>query len=137
MLQFISEILESILLKFFHRMIGANLMKLTERRRPMRPARKERKKVTAQALKDNELKILVSITRALYVPTRVTSSGYVMTSFTTLFLFAYSFKLVLNFSIFNVKIQQINSWKIFTFCGYFYIFNSYLDIFFCREQSLI
>lgn len=57
-------------------MIGANLMKLTERRRPMRPARKERKKVTAQALKDNELKILVSITRALYVPTRVTSSGH-------------------------------------------------------------
>lgn len=56
-------------------MIGANLMKLTERRRPMRPARKERKKVTAQALKDNDLKILVNITRALYVPTRSVSSG--------------------------------------------------------------
>jgi coiled-coil and C2 domain-containing protein 2A len=56
-------------------MIGANLLKATERRRPLRPERRERKKVTAQAIKDNDLKILVSITRALYVPTRITPSG--------------------------------------------------------------
>ncbi|VDI43750.1 coiled-coil and C2 domain-containing protein 2A [Mytilus galloprovincialis] len=56
-------------------MIGANLVKVTERRRPLRPERKERKKVTAQAIKDNDLKILVSITRALYVPTRASSSS--------------------------------------------------------------
>lgn len=76
-------------------MIGANLLKATERRRPLRPERRERKKVTAQAIKDNDLKILVSITRALYVPTRITPSGYVLTSIYYCLMYRFSLGLSL------------------------------------------
>ncbi|XP_069126927.1 coiled-coil and C2 domain-containing protein 2A-like isoform X2 [Argopecten irradians] len=55
-------------------MIGTSLLRVTERRRPLRPERKERKKVTAQVLKGDDVKILVNITRALYVPIRTSSS---------------------------------------------------------------
>lgn len=56
--------------------LGTNILKLTERRRPLRPQRKERKKVTAQNItKGDEVKILVSISRATNVPVRSHSLG--------------------------------------------------------------
>ena len=56
-------------------MLGTSLLRLTERHRPMRPVRKERKRVTAQAMDGKDVYILVNITRALFVPIRSSISG--------------------------------------------------------------
>ncbi|XP_064626685.1 coiled-coil and C2 domain-containing protein 2A-like isoform X3 [Lineus longissimus] len=51
------------------------LIKLGEVRRPLRPVRKERKKVTAQTLSGIDVKILVNIIRAYDVPIRSDQSS--------------------------------------------------------------
>ncbi|XP_031724303.1 coiled-coil and C2 domain-containing protein 2A isoform X1 [Anarrhichthys ocellatus] len=50
--------------------LGMNLFKLAEPKRPLKPQRKERKKVTAQNLSDGDIKLLVNIMRAFYIPVR-------------------------------------------------------------------
>ncbi|XP_069782123.1 coiled-coil and C2 domain-containing protein 2A isoform X4 [Narcine bancroftii] len=50
--------------------LGVSLLKLAEPRRPLRPRRKERKKVTAQNLSDGDIKLLVNIIRAYDIPIR-------------------------------------------------------------------
>ncbi|CAH1773716.1 unnamed protein product [Owenia fusiformis] len=54
-----------------------SLVKITEPRRPLRPTRKERKKVTAQNLQSTDVKILINIVRAFDIPVRseAVSSG--------------------------------------------------------------
>ncbi|XP_048455338.1 coiled-coil and C2 domain-containing protein 2A isoform X2 [Rhincodon typus] len=56
-------------------MLGISLLKLAEPRRPLRPRRKERKKVTAQNLSDGDIKLLVNIIRAYDVPIRKSVGG--------------------------------------------------------------
>ncbi|KAL8612721.1 hypothetical protein ACOMHN_025372 [Nucella lapillus] len=51
-------------------MIGISLLRLSEARRPLKPVRKERKKVTAQAIKGDEVRILVNIIRSTNIPVR-------------------------------------------------------------------
>ncbi|XP_077980820.1 coiled-coil and C2 domain-containing protein 2A-like [Glandiceps talaboti] len=51
-------------------LLSANLLKLAEPRRPLKPTRKERKVVSAQSLGQGEVKILVNIERAFDVPVR-------------------------------------------------------------------
>lgn len=53
-----------------HRLLGINLFKLAEPKRPLKPQRKERKKVTAQNLSDGDVKLLVNIIRAYDIPVR-------------------------------------------------------------------
>ncbi|XP_026160597.1 coiled-coil and C2 domain-containing protein 2A isoform X2 [Mastacembelus armatus] len=50
--------------------LGINLFKLAEPKRPLKPQRKERKKVTAQNLSDGDIKLLVNIIRAYDIPLR-------------------------------------------------------------------
>ncbi|NXI95642.1 C2D2A protein, partial [Psophia crepitans] len=50
--------------------LGLSLFKLTEPKRPLKPRRKERKKVTAQNLSDGDIKLLVNIVRAYDIPVR-------------------------------------------------------------------
>ncbi|XP_051232359.1 coiled-coil and C2 domain-containing protein 2A isoform X2 [Dicentrarchus labrax] len=50
--------------------LGINLFKLAEPKRPLKPQRKERKKVTAQNLSDGDIKLLINIIRAFEVPVR-------------------------------------------------------------------
>ncbi|XP_078612714.1 coiled-coil and C2 domain-containing protein 2A-like isoform X1 [Branchiostoma floridae x Branchiostoma japonicum] len=50
--------------------LTVTLLKITEPRRPLRPVRKERKKVTAQALSPGDVKILVNIQRAFNMQIR-------------------------------------------------------------------
>ncbi|XP_053109462.1 coiled-coil and C2 domain-containing protein 2A isoform X3 [Hemicordylus capensis] len=50
--------------------LGLNLFKLAEPKRPLKPRRKERKKVTAQNLSDGDVKLLVNIVRAYEIPVR-------------------------------------------------------------------
>ncbi|XP_067325078.1 coiled-coil and C2 domain-containing protein 2A isoform X3 [Anolis sagrei] len=50
--------------------LGLSLFKLAEVKRPLRPRRKERKKVTVQNLSDGDIKLLVNITRAYEIPIR-------------------------------------------------------------------
>uniref|UniRef100_A0A671WHZ0 Coiled-coil and C2 domain containing 2A n=1 Tax=Sparus aurata TaxID=8175 RepID=A0A671WHZ0_SPAAU len=50
--------------------LGLNLFKLAEPKRPLKPQRKERKKVTAQNLSNGDIKLLVNIIRAYDVPVR-------------------------------------------------------------------
>ncbi|XP_072921083.1 coiled-coil and C2 domain-containing protein 2A isoform X2 [Hemitrygon akajei] len=52
------------------RVLGVSLFKLAEPRRPLRPRRRERKKVTAQNLSDGDIKLLVNIIRAYDIPLR-------------------------------------------------------------------
>uniref|UniRef100_A0A3Q4GB70 Coiled-coil and C2 domain containing 2A n=1 Tax=Neolamprologus brichardi TaxID=32507 RepID=A0A3Q4GB70_NEOBR len=64
-----------VILAFFHRSenqssTGINLFKLAEPKRPLKPQRKERKKVTAQNLSDGDIKLLVNIIRAYDIPVR-------------------------------------------------------------------
>ncbi|XP_048762965.2 coiled-coil and C2 domain-containing protein 2A-like isoform X2 [Ostrea edulis] len=60
-------------------LLGTSVLKLTERKRPLRVERKERKKVVPQTIEN--VKILVNINRAVYVPRRVaTSQGGAMTA---------------------------------------------------------
>lgn len=55
---------------FFFRALGLNLFKLAEPKRPLKPCRKERKKVTAQNLSDGDIKLLVNIIRGYDIPIR-------------------------------------------------------------------
>lgn len=57
--------------------LGLSLFKLTEPKRPLRPRRKERKKVTAQNLSDGDIKLLVNIVRAYDIPVRKPVMRYV------------------------------------------------------------
>ncbi|XP_062068692.1 coiled-coil and C2 domain-containing protein 2A isoform X3 [Lepus europaeus] len=50
--------------------LGLSLFKLAEQKRPLRPQRKGRKKVTAQNLSDGDIKLLVNIIRAYDIPVR-------------------------------------------------------------------
>lgn len=50
--------------------MGLSLFKLAEQKRPLRPRRKGRKKVTAQNLSDGDIKLLVNIIRAYDIPVR-------------------------------------------------------------------
>uniref|UniRef100_A0A8C2QP77 Coiled-coil and C2 domain containing 2A n=1 Tax=Cricetulus griseus TaxID=10029 RepID=A0A8C2QP77_CRIGR len=50
--------------------LGLSLFKLAEQKRPLRPRRKGRKKVTAQNLCDGDIKLLVNIIRAYDIPVR-------------------------------------------------------------------
>ncbi|KAJ8280040.1 hypothetical protein COCON_G00071060 [Conger conger] len=50
--------------------LGLNLFKLAEPKRPLKPQRKERKKVTAQNLTHGDIRVLVNIIRAYDIPTR-------------------------------------------------------------------
>ncbi|XP_026201331.1 coiled-coil and C2 domain-containing protein 2A isoform X2 [Anabas testudineus] len=50
--------------------LGLNLFKLAEPKRPLKPQRKERKKVTAQNLSDGDIKLLINIIRAYNIPIR-------------------------------------------------------------------
>ncbi|OXB82886.1 UNVERIFIED_CONTAM: hypothetical protein H355_003328 [Colinus virginianus] len=50
--------------------LGLGLFKLAEPKRPLKPRRKERKKVTAQNLSDGDIKLLVNIIRAYDIPVR-------------------------------------------------------------------
>ncbi|KAM9761680.1 coiled-coil and C2 domain-containing protein 2A isoform 3-T3 [Menidia menidia] len=50
--------------------LGINLFKLAEPKRPLKPQRKERKKVTAQNLSDGDIKLLINIIRAYDIPVR-------------------------------------------------------------------
>ncbi|XP_028300852.1 coiled-coil and C2 domain-containing protein 2A isoform X2 [Gouania willdenowi] len=52
------------------RFLGIELFKWAQPRRPLKPQRKERKKVTAQNLSDGDIKLLVNIIRAYEVPVR-------------------------------------------------------------------
>ncbi|XP_060793645.1 coiled-coil and C2 domain-containing protein 2A isoform X1 [Neoarius graeffei] len=50
--------------------LGLNLFKLAEPKRPLKPRRKERKKVTAQNLSDGDIKLLLNIIRGYDIPVR-------------------------------------------------------------------
>ncbi|XP_025034195.2 coiled-coil and C2 domain-containing protein 2A isoform X1 [Pelodiscus sinensis] len=50
--------------------LGLSLFKLAEAKRPLKPRRKERKKVTAQNLSDGDINLLVNIIRAHDIPVR-------------------------------------------------------------------
>ncbi|KAG8453520.1 hypothetical protein GDO86_000229 [Hymenochirus boettgeri] len=50
--------------------LGMGIFKLTEPKRPLKPRRKERKKVTAQNLSDGDIKVLVNVIRAYDIPVR-------------------------------------------------------------------
>ncbi|KAI5096106.1 coiled-coil and C2 domain-containing protein 2A isoform X5 [Silurus meridionalis] len=50
--------------------LGLNLFKLAEPKRPLKPRRKERKKVTAQNLSDGDVKLLLNVIRGYDIPVR-------------------------------------------------------------------
>ncbi|XP_020662242.2 coiled-coil and C2 domain-containing protein 2A isoform X1 [Pogona vitticeps] len=50
--------------------LGLSLFKLAETKRPLKPRRKERKKVTVQNLSDGDVKLFVNIVRAYDIPIR-------------------------------------------------------------------
>ncbi|XP_051947556.1 coiled-coil and C2 domain-containing protein 2A [Xyrauchen texanus] len=56
-------------------MLGLNLFKLAEPKRPLKPCRKERKKVTTQNLLDGDIKLLVNIIRGYDIPIRRPHTG--------------------------------------------------------------
>uniref|UniRef100_A0AAY5LAT0 C2 domain-containing protein n=1 Tax=Esox lucius TaxID=8010 RepID=A0AAY5LAT0_ESOLU len=56
--------------------LGLNLFKLAEPKRPLKPQRKERKKVTAQNLSDGDIRLLLNIIRAYDIPVRKPSVKY-------------------------------------------------------------
>lgn len=56
--------------------LGLGLFKLAEPKRPLKPRRKERKKVTAQSLSDGDIKLLVNIIRAYDIPVRKPVTRY-------------------------------------------------------------
>lgn len=56
------------------RILGMDLFKLAEPKRPLKPRRKERKKVTAQNLSDGDIKVLVNVIRAYDIPVRKPTS---------------------------------------------------------------
>ncbi|XP_053499289.1 coiled-coil and C2 domain-containing protein 2A isoform X3 [Ictalurus furcatus] len=50
--------------------LGLNLFRLAEPKRPLKPRRKERKKVTAQNLSDGDIRLLLNIIRGYDIPVR-------------------------------------------------------------------
>nr|XP_032806201.1 coiled-coil and C2 domain-containing protein 2A isoform X2 [Petromyzon marinus] len=60
--------------------LGLGLFKLTEARRPLKPQRKERKRVTAQNLTDGDITLLVNIVRAYDIPMRTMATKQAGTS---------------------------------------------------------
>ncbi|XP_069833527.1 coiled-coil and C2 domain-containing protein 2A [Dendropsophus ebraccatus] len=56
-------------------LLGMDLFKLAEPKRPLKPRRKERKKVTAQNLSDGDIKVLVNVVRAYDIPVRRPTSS--------------------------------------------------------------
>lgn len=58
------------------RILGLNLFKLAEPKRPLKPRRKERKKVTAQNLSDGDIKLLLNIIRGYDIPVRKPYTRY-------------------------------------------------------------
>ncbi|XP_077389607.1 coiled-coil and C2 domain-containing protein 2A isoform X3 [Festucalex cinctus] len=56
-------------------LLGLNIFHLTEAKRPLKPQRKERKKVTTQNLSDGDIKLLVNILRAYDIPVRRSQGG--------------------------------------------------------------
>lgn len=62
------------------RVLGLNLFKLAEPKRPLKPRRKERKKVTAQNLSDGDIKLLLNIIRAYDIPIRKPQARYLIIS---------------------------------------------------------
>lgn len=50
--------------------MSSAIFKLGERRRHLKPQRKERRKVPAQAVSDGDVKLLVRILRAYNIPAR-------------------------------------------------------------------
>ncbi|KAM6182264.1 protein CC2D2B [Erethizon dorsatum] len=54
------------------------ICKFVEPRRKLKPQRKERKRVTAQAISDGDIKILIRILRAYNIPTRKTTVNRVL-----------------------------------------------------------
>ncbi|XP_063165692.1 coiled-coil and C2 domain-containing protein 2A isoform X1 [Candoia aspera] len=50
--------------------LGVSFFKLAEAKRPLKPRRKERKKVTAQNLSDGDVNLLVNVVRAYEIPVR-------------------------------------------------------------------
>uniref|UniRef100_A0A8D3CBT6 C2 domain-containing protein n=1 Tax=Scophthalmus maximus TaxID=52904 RepID=A0A8D3CBT6_SCOMX len=67
--------------------LGINLFKLAEPKRPLKPQRKERKKVTAQNLSDGDIKLLVNIIRAYDIPVRRPQSKSVFSTASQIPLF--------------------------------------------------
>ena len=59
-----------ISLSVIARILGLSLFKLAEPKRPLKPRRKERKKVTAQNLSDGDIKLLLNVIRAYDIPVR-------------------------------------------------------------------
>uniref|UniRef100_A0A3B4VCZ5 Coiled-coil and C2 domain containing 2A n=1 Tax=Seriola dumerili TaxID=41447 RepID=A0A3B4VCZ5_SERDU len=57
-------------------LLGLNLFKLAEPKRPLKPQRKERKKVTAQNLSDGDIKLLINLIRAYDIPIRRPQKSY-------------------------------------------------------------
>lgn len=50
--------------------MSVSLFTLAEAKRPLKPRRKERKKITAQNLSDGDIKLLVNVVRAFELPVR-------------------------------------------------------------------
>nr|XP_033804787.1 coiled-coil and C2 domain-containing protein 2A isoform X1 [Geotrypetes seraphini] len=61
-------------------LLGVGLFKLAEPKRPLKPSRKERKKVTAQNLSDGDIILLVNIVRAYDIPVRKPSTSKLVQS---------------------------------------------------------
>ncbi|XP_006144956.1 coiled-coil and C2 domain-containing protein 2A [Tupaia chinensis] len=55
--------------------LGLSLFKLAEQKRPLRPRRRGRKKVTAQNLSDGDIKVLVNVIRAYDIPVRTPTAS--------------------------------------------------------------
>ncbi|CAL1540858.1 unnamed protein product [Lymnaea stagnalis] len=92
-------------------MIFKSLMRLSEPRRPLKPVRKERKKVTAQALHGQEVKILINIIRATFIPVRKSSPSILFHCLFHFKVFSYlayrSEKLNLSEPFFNlINVQE-------------------------------
>lgn len=73
------------------RILGLNLFHLAEPKRPLKPQRKERKKVTAQNLSDGDIKLLVNVLRAYDIPVRRSQSRWAEVGRATLQLRPYLF----------------------------------------------
>ena len=54
-------------------MLGIGLLRLAKQQRPLKPVRKERKKLTGQAVKADDVRVLVNIIHVSNIPTRKAS----------------------------------------------------------------
>ena len=86
-------------------MLGTSLLKLTERRAPLKPKRKERKKVTAQNIKGDEVKIVINITRAQNIPVRTSSS----LAYVSKFMVILSYQLTLSQGLPNQEMKAFEN----------------------------